>query len=129
MARILIVDDEMRGSRSLESALRLEAVDVVFAECAKHAMALMAAQPFDLVVLDLMRSDVTGLELARRIRTAFPSVRTVLTSTYHLSERQLERADCGAVGFVPKPFDFTALVSFLVHKTGRDSSPMLPVRH
>jgi DNA-binding NtrC family response regulator len=119
----------MRGSRSLETALRLEAVDVVFADCAAHAMTLMAAESFDLVVLDLMRSDITGLELARRIRSSFPDVRTVLTSAYHLSERQLERADCGAVGFVPKPFDLTDLVAFLVHKTGRESAPQLPLRH
>jgi DNA-binding response OmpR family regulator len=32
-----------------------------------------------------------------------------LTSAYHLSEPQLLRADCGAVGFVPKPFDLAEL--------------------
>jgi hypothetical protein len=33
------------------------------------------------------------------------------------------------VGFVPKPFDLTDLVAFLVHKTGRESAPQLPLRH
>jgi hypothetical protein len=40
----------------------------------------------------------------------------VLTSAYHLSERQLLRADCGAAGFVPKPYDLTELAKFLRSK-------------
>ena len=55
-----------------------------------------------------------GLELARQLRRdAIPELRVVLTSAYHLSERQLERADCGAVGFVPKPLDLSELAQFL----------------
>jgi hypothetical protein len=34
-------------------------------------------------------------------------------SAYHLSERQLTRADCGAAGFVPKPLDLGELARFL----------------
>lgn len=54
-----------------------------------------------------------GIQLARTIRQRFPLVRVVLISAYHLSARQLVLADCGAVGFVPKPFDLTELTGFL----------------
>ena len=54
-----------------------------------------------------------GIQLARLVREQHPQTRVVLTSAYHLSERQLVRADCGAVGFVPKPFDLTELARFL----------------
>jgi hypothetical protein len=37
----------------------------------------------------------------------------VLTSAYHLSERQLSRADCGVIGFVPKPYVLPELAEFL----------------
>jgi hypothetical protein len=47
----------------------------------------------------------------------FPSVRVVLSSAYHLSARQVERADCGAIGFVPKPYQLAELCSFLRSKT------------
>jgi DNA-binding NarL/FixJ family response regulator len=57
------------------------------------------------------------------IRERFPQTRVVLTSAYHLSERQLVRADCGAVGFVPKPFDLTELARFLRDKLGAAVDP------
>ena len=48
----------------------------------------------------------------------------MLTSAYHLSERQLVRADCGAVGFVPKPLDLGELARFLRSKLqGADGDP------
>ncbi|HEY5242586.1 MAG TPA: response regulator, partial [Polyangiaceae bacterium] len=61
----------------------------------------------------LMMPGTNGIQLARLIRERFPLTSVVLTSAYHLSERQLVRADCGAVGFVPKPFDLTELARFL----------------
>ena len=60
-------------------------------------------------LFDLMMPGMNGLELARNVRALHPQVRVVLTSAYHLSERQLARADCGVVGFVPKPFELSAL--------------------
>jgi hypothetical protein len=50
----------------------------------------------------------------------------VLTSAYHLSERQLVRADCGAVGFVPKPFDLSELARFLKGKLPGPEVPREP---
>ena len=44
-----------------------------------------------------------GLELARELAARLPDVRVVLTSAYHLSERQLERADCGAAASSRSP--------------------------
>ena len=44
-------------------------------------------------------------------------VRIVLTSAYHLSERQLERTGLGPVAFVPKPFELEDLVKFLRRKS------------
>jgi CheY-like chemotaxis protein len=68
-------------------------------------------------MIDLMMPDLNGLELARHIRHAFPRVRVVLSSAYHLSARQVERADCGAVAFVPKPYQVGEICRFLRAKT------------
>ncbi len=93
--------------------LRLEGFEVSAAQTADQAMDLLDCEPVDLAMLDLMMPGINGIELARRVRQRHPSVRVILTSAYHLSERQLTRADCGVVGFVPKPFEFVELASLI----------------
>lgn len=97
--------------------LRIEGFDVETAQGAESALAALdAGPPFDLAILDLMMPGTNGIQLARVVRERHERTRVVLTSAYHLSERQLLRADCGAIGFVPKPFDLSELARFLREK-------------
>jgi DNA-binding response OmpR family regulator len=116
MPRVLVVDDEANHARVMAIGLRIEGFDVETAADAEDALRLMGASCFDLAIVDLMMPGTNGIQLARMIRERFPLARVVLTSAYHLSERQLLRADCGAVGFVPKPFDLSELARFLRDK-------------
>lgn len=118
MARVLIVDDEENQRRTLSIGLRLEGFDVVSAGSSHEALQILAttSPQVDLALIDLMMPGINGLELARQMRSLFPSVRVVLSSAYHLSARQVERADCGAIGFVPKPYRLAELSSFLRSK-------------
>jgi DNA-binding response OmpR family regulator len=123
---VLVVDDEENQRRTLSIGLRLEGFDVMVASSSREALDTLreAAPAIDLALIDLMMPGLNGLELARQIRTLFPRVRVILSSAYHLSARQVERADCGAVGFVPKPYRLNELSSFLRSKSGRP--PPLP---
>ena len=107
--RILIADDEPNHRRALSISLRLEGYEVAEAVDGQHALELLAEHDVDVVVCDLMMPRVDGLELARRLRFAFPGVRVVLMSAYHLTRSQLERAQVGDIGFLPKPYQFTEL--------------------
>ncbi len=114
MPRVLVVDDEANHTRVLAIGLRIEGFEVVTACDGDSAIAaLKDAPPVDIAILDLMMPGTNGIQLARKLRERFPEMRVVLTSAYHLSERQLLRADCGAVGFVPKPYDLSELARFL----------------
>jgi len=120
---VLIVDDEENQRRTLSIGLRLEGFDVLVAGSSEEALQALgaAAAPgsagIDLALIDLMMPGLNGLDLARQIRRLFPNVRVVLSSAYHLSARQVERADCGAIGFVPKPYRLAELSSLLRSKT------------
>lgn len=116
MPRVLIVDDEENQRRTLSIGLKLEGFEVVAAASGEEALRVLAAHPVDIALVDLMIPGVNGLEVARMIRRMFPAVRVVLSSAYHLSARQVERADCGAVGFVPKPYKLTELSGYLRSK-------------
>jgi CheY-like chemotaxis protein len=113
MPRVLIVDDEENQRRALSIGLKLEGFTVVTASSGEEALKILASQQVELAMVDLMIPGMNGLELARMIRQMFPAVRVVLSSAYHLSARQVERADCGAVGFVPKPYKLSELSVFL----------------
>jgi DNA-binding response OmpR family regulator len=95
--RVLVVDDEANHTRVMAIGLRIEGFEVETAADAEGALRVMAGETFDLAVVDLMMPGTNGIQLARLIRERFPHV----------------RADCGAVGFVPKPFDLTELARFL----------------
>lgn len=116
MARVLVVDDEANHVRVLTIGLRIEGFDVISAMDADSAVAVLEKSPADVAIIDLMMPGTNGIQLARRLRDSHPCLRVVLTSAYHLSERQLVRADCGAVGFVPKPYDSSELARFLRSK-------------
>ena len=116
--RVLVVDDEANHARVMSIGLRIEGFEVETAGNAEGALKTLGTAEFDVAIVDLMMPGTNGIQLARMVRERYPQTRVVLTSAYHLSERQLVRADCGAVGFVPKPFDLSELARFLRTKMG-----------
>jgi CheY-like chemotaxis protein len=124
MPRVLIVDDEENQRRTLSIGLKLDGFEVSVAGSSVEALRRLAvAPPIDLTMIDLMMPGLNGLELARQIRRLYPEVRVVICSAYHLSSRQVERADCGAVGFIPKPYKLAEVCSFLRAKASAAASP------
>jgi DNA-binding response OmpR family regulator len=113
VARVLVVDNEESQVRDLLVGLRHEGFEAVGTHEPDSVMELLQGESVDVALVDLMMSGLNGIELARKIRDAHPTIRVVLTSAYHLSERQLSRADCGVVGFVPKPYVLAELADFL----------------
>ena len=116
LPRLLVVDEQANQARVMAIGLRIEGFEVETARDADSAMTALAAAPFDMAIVDLMMPGTNGIQLARMVRERHATTRVVLTSAYHLSERQLVRADCGAVGFVPKPFDLSELARFIKAK-------------
>ena len=118
--RILVVDDEPNHLRLLTSTLRLEGFHAVGVTDAESALALLGEGTFQLALVDVMMPGTSGLELARRMRAEHPTVRVVLMSAYHLSERQLRQSQTGAVGFVAKPYQVDELTQYLRTKAAWD---------
>ena len=113
MQTILLVDAVDEDAAVLASALRVEGYEVLVASSPDEARQALTKAPVALAVVDLMLRGTHGIELARELKTSHPAMRILLTSAYHLSERQLERADCGVSGFIPKPYDVGEVVGFI----------------
>ena len=70
--RILVVDDEQQIRRALDINLRAHGYEVRLAASGEDALLDVAANPPDLVLLDLGLPDLDGVELCRLLRAAIP---------------------------------------------------------
>jgi CheY-like chemotaxis protein len=96
--------------------LKVEGFEVLAAASGDDALRLLATHRVDVALVDLMIPGMNGLEVSRQIVRRYPTMRVFLASAYHLSTRQMDRADCGASGFIPKPYKLADLCNVLRDK-------------
>jgi two-component system response regulator RegX3 len=109
-ARILVADDEPDIVGPLEYALRGEGWDVAVVEEGDAALARALAEPFDLVVLDVMLPGLSGMEVCRRLRERSGVPIVMLTARDAEVDRVLG-LELGADDYVTKPYSVAELVS------------------
>ena len=112
--RILIVDDHALFRQGLRFLLRDLDAQLQIAEAGDCEQALaLAAEAFDVVLLDLHMPGVAGLAALDAVRQGFEASRIVVLSGEE-DPRQIRRAiDAGAVGFIPKSSTPEVLLSAL----------------
>ena len=89
--------------------LRVEGFDVVEALSGAQALDGLIDGSIDAAVVDLMMPGMNGLEMCRVLKERYPHIGLVLTSAYHLSQRQLDLAGIGHAVFLGKPFTMEKL--------------------
>ena len=102
---LLIVDDELIVRDSLGKWFREEGYDVTVAESAQEALAKMAAQRFDLALIDIKMPGTDGVELQRRIHEIDPEMIVIIMTGYASVETAVTALKNGAYDYVTKPFD------------------------
>ena len=107
MGRILVVDDEADVIRTVTKALEGRGHTVATARDGAEAIAAVAKDPPDLLVIDLALPKIDGQEVARRLK-ADPATRAVpillMCASYLAIEAAAEGPERGADEFVVKPF-------------------------
>ncbi|HTW07634.1 MAG TPA: response regulator [Acidimicrobiales bacterium] len=112
MRKLLIVDDE-DGVRSLvRMTLDNGSLEILEARDGHEALELARAERPDLVLLDVMLPDMSGLDICRQLKTDRSTVAiTVIMLTARAQSADLSDAeDAGADGYFTKPFSPIALV-------------------
>lgn len=102
--RVLICDDQALIRDSLELLLKLEKdIEVVGqAQDGADAVAQVARQQPDVVLMDLKMPGVNGIEATRQIRTRWPSIRVLVLTTYDDDEWVFDAIRAGAAGYLLK---------------------------
>ena len=102
---ILVVDDDPRNRKLLEEYLQSAGYSVRMAEDGRSALAMAAERAPDLVLLDVMMPDLSGLEVCRRLKSdpATRLAQVVLVTALDGTPHRVEGLDTGADDFVSKP--------------------------
>lgn len=110
-ARILVVDDQPLNIRLMEAKLGGEYYDVRGAGDGADALAAMAAEPPDLVVLDIMMPGMDGFEVCRRVKAdpALQHVPVIMVTALNAPEERVRGLEAGADDFLTRPVDDIAL--------------------
>ncbi|MDQ0337404.1 DNA-binding NtrC family response regulator [Caldalkalibacillus uzonensis] len=103
MRRLLIVDDEVKLLRILKGALQKKGYRVETAATGAEARRKMAAQPADIVFLDLMLPDVSGLELLEEWVSLYPHKFYIMMTAYGDIESAVSAMKAGAFDYMVKP--------------------------
>ncbi len=108
---ILVVDDEANITDLVGMALRYEGFTVTTAADGRAALAAAAAEVPDLVVLDVMLPDATGLEICRTLRTRHGPVPVVFLTARDATEDKVAGLRIGGDDYVTKPFSLEELIA------------------
>lgn len=121
MAAILVVDDDRSIARIIGRYLEQAGYRADLAGDGTGALAALADKRYDLIVLDVLLPDTTGLEVCRRIRgqkysdndqrlTTGSDVPILMLSALGLTDDIVDGLRCGADDYIVKPFEPRELV-------------------
>ena len=110
MSKILIVEDEKKIARFLELELKHEGYDVIAAYNGREGLDLALAENPDLLILDLMLPELSGIEVCRRLRHSSDVPIIMLTAKDDVSDKVMG-LDMGADDYMTKPFAIEELLA------------------
>jgi two-component system response regulator PilR (NtrC family) len=102
--KVLIIDDEPVLQDVLATLLRREGFQVLQAGTAADGLRQVEENEVDLVLLDLMLPDRSGMELLRDLKTRDPELVVVVITAYSSVETAIAAMKDGAFHYIPKPF-------------------------
>lgn len=110
MPVILIVEDEKKIARFLELELKHEGYDVLTAFDGRSGLETALESDPDLMILDLMLPELSGIEVCRRLRHTSDLPIIMLTAKDDVSDKVMG-LDMGADDYVTKPFAIEELLA------------------
>lgn len=109
-AKILVVDDEQEIVRALRRNLTAHGYSVLVVSSGEEALEVLWQQRPDLLLLDLLLPDMSGLEICRQIRRE-SNLPIIALSAKNSERDKVEALDLGADDYVAKPFSMDEVLA------------------
>ena len=112
---VLIVDDEAAIREMISAALQMAGYRCLEADNAQNAHAIVVDHQPDIILLDWMMPDVSGIELARRLKreTAYADIPIIMLTARSEEDNKIQGLEAGADDYITKPFSPRELIARL----------------
>jgi CheY-like chemotaxis protein len=108
-SRVLLVDDEREFAQTLSERLQLRDMGSAVAYDGESALALVAEDEPEVMIIDLKMPGIDGMEILKQVKTTHPQIE-VIVLTGHGSEADRQRCiQMGAFAYMQKPVDIDEL--------------------
>lgn len=115
MSKVLVVDDEPFILMMIEDKLKRSGIDVITLRESKHALPVIKKEKPDLIILDWMMPELSGIELCKKVKED-AEIRDIpvflLTARGQDTDKQMG-LQCGASLYITKPFSPKALLEMV----------------
>jgi len=125
--KLLLVEDSERLQRSLATGLKRHGFTLDQAYDGEQALAYIAVNHYDAIILDLMLPKIDGLSVLSKLRRQGKNCHVLILSANDQTEDRIRGLDLGADDYLVKPFAFDELVSRLRALNRRRSGVKNPV--
>jgi adenylate cyclase len=112
-ATVLVVDDDEGNRDVLGRVLQMKGYAVVLAASGPQALELVDSNPVDLVLLDIMMPDVSGLDVLKALRASHPrdALPVIMATAKDQPKDMVDALEMGANDYVTKPLDFAVVMA------------------
>ncbi|HDK36102.1 MAG TPA: sigma-54-dependent Fis family transcriptional regulator, partial [Bacteroidetes bacterium] len=107
--KVLIVDDDKLICWSLEQVLNKEGYDVTFVHLANDALSEIFKEPPDILLLDLLLPDLSGVEVLKRLKKKDYHIPVLVISAMATVDSAVQAMKLGAYDYISKPFNMDAV--------------------
>jgi two-component system copper resistance phosphate regulon response regulator CusR len=108
--RILLIEDEEKVARFVSLGLKAEGFAVDCAQDGRSGLEYALANPYDLIIADLMLPELAGTELILRVRNKNPTIPIIVVTARDAIADKVTNFEAGADDYLTKPFSFAELL-------------------
>ncbi len=102
--KVLIVDDDLELLSIMKKFLEMKKIDVVVEEKGKNVRDIFEKDSFDLIILDVVLPDISGIEILKDIKSKAPQQKVIVMTAMLSIENTISALREGAVEYLLKPF-------------------------
>ena len=118
--KVLIIEDHPSTAEMLANLLKLEGIDPICAPDGKSGIEKTKSKKPDLVLLDIMMPEMSGLDVCKKLKTdpETSKIPIIIVSVRGSDEAIKMGMECGANEYIPKPFDPFKLIEVVKRYLG-----------